>query len=94
MLVEGKLVTNGKYFLFPRLCERKYLLALSVLVCHIEGRILLYSARARRMLEAGHGAGMAAGTAAIGLGRSVFGVLERGRNQPQIAHPLVGLPFE
>jgi DNA polymerase-3 subunit epsilon len=64
--------------------ERKYLLALSVLVCHIEGRILLYNARARRMLEAGHGAGMAAGTAAIGLGRSVFGVLERGL----IAHAL------
>jgi DNA polymerase-3 subunit epsilon len=53
-------------------------LALSVLVCNIEGRILLYNARARQMLEAGHGAGMAAGTAAIGLGRSVFGVLERG----------------
>jgi DNA polymerase III subunit epsilon len=29
------------------------------------------------MLEACHGSGMAAGTAAIGLGRSVFGVLER-----------------
>ena len=62
-------------------------LALSVLVCNIEGCILLYNARARQMLQAGHGAGKAAGTAAIGLGRSVFGVLERGRNQPQIAHP-------
>jgi DNA polymerase-3 subunit epsilon len=57
--------------------EKKYLLALSVLVCQREGRILLYNARARRMLEACHGSGMAAGTAAIGLGRSVFGVLER-----------------
>jgi DNA polymerase-3 subunit epsilon len=53
-------------------------LALSVLVCNIEGRILLYNARARQMLEAGHSAGIATGTAAIGLGRSVFVVLERG----------------
>jgi DNA polymerase-3 subunit epsilon len=53
-------------------------LALSVLVCNIEGRILLYNARARQMLEAGHDTGMVAGTAAVGLGRSVFGVLERG----------------
>jgi DNA polymerase III subunit epsilon len=53
-------------------------LALSVLVCNIEGRILLYNARARQMLEAGHGAGVAAVPAAIGLGRSLFGVLERG----------------
>jgi DNA polymerase III subunit epsilon len=53
-------------------------LALSVLVCNVEGRILLYNARAKQMLEAGHGEGMAAGTAAVGLGRSVFGVLERG----------------
>jgi DNA polymerase III subunit epsilon len=45
-------------------------LAQSVLVCNIEGRILLYNARAKQMLEAGHGAGMAPGTAAIGLGRS------------------------
>lgn len=47
----------------------------SVLVCNIEGRILLYNARARQLLEAGRGG--AAGGAAVGLGRSLFGVLER-----------------
>lgn len=53
-------------------------LALSVLVCNIEGRILLYNTRAKQLLEADHDAGAAAGSAAIGLGRSVFGVIERG----------------
>lgn len=48
-------------------------LALGVLVCNIEGRMLLYNARARQLLETGH-----AGGPAIGLGRSVFGVIERG----------------
>lgn len=46
----------------------------SVLVCNIEGTILLYNTRARQLLEAGQGH---AGGAAIGLGRSLFGVLER-----------------
>ncbi|CAN7759470.1 exonuclease domain-containing protein [Cupriavidus necator] len=53
-------------------------LALSVLVCNIEGRILLYNDSARQLLEAGRGNAPAAGSAAIGLGRSVFGVIERG----------------
>jgi DNA polymerase-3 subunit epsilon len=60
-------------------------LALGVLVCNIEGRILLYNARARQLLElpgSGHGTGAAASTvltsAPIGLGRSVFGAIERG----------------
>lgn len=48
-------------------------LSFSVLVCNIEGRILLYNARAKQLLEAGNDAG-----AAVGLGRSVFGVIERG----------------
>lgn len=48
-------------------------LAQSVLVCNIEGRILLYNEGAKQLLEA---AGDAA--ASVGLGRSVFGVLERG----------------
>ncbi|RZI40950.1 PAS domain S-box protein [Herbaspirillum sp. HC18] len=43
----------------------------SVLVCNVEGTILLYNTRARQLLENGHGT-------AIGLGRSLFGVLERG----------------
>jgi DNA polymerase III subunit epsilon len=61
-------------------------LALSVLVCNIDGRILLYNIRAKQLLSAGHDAGAAANTAPIaapitapiGLGRSVFGVIERG----------------
>jgi DNA polymerase-3 subunit epsilon len=52
-------------------------LSLSVLVCSLEGRILLYNKRAKQLLEAGHDPGLSAGVAAIGLGRSVFGVLER-----------------
>jgi DNA polymerase III subunit epsilon len=48
-------------------------LALSVLVCNIEGHILLYNTRARRLLQTGHG-----GFESIGLGRSVFGVIDRG----------------
>jgi DNA polymerase III subunit epsilon len=53
-------------------------LALSVLVCNIEGRILLYNTRARQLLQTGRHGGAAAGITAIGLGRSVFGVIERG----------------
>ncbi|MGO4304382.1 exonuclease domain-containing protein [Cupriavidus sp. RAF12] len=53
-------------------------LALSVLVCNIEGRILLYNDSARRLLETGRSGAPPAGTAAIGLGRSVFGAIERG----------------
>jgi DNA polymerase III subunit epsilon len=49
-------------------------LAQSVLVCNLEGRILLYNTRATQLLETTHDA---AGTN-IGLGRSVFGVIERG----------------
>jgi DNA polymerase-3 subunit epsilon len=55
-------------------------LALSVLVCNIEGRILLYNARARQLFEEGH----ANIGSTIGLGRSVFGVIEHGL----IAHAL------
>lgn len=53
-------------------------LSLSVLVCNIEGQILLYNDSARQLLDAGRGGAPAAGTAAIGLGRSVFGAIERG----------------
>ena len=44
-------------------------LALGVLVCNLEGRILLYNTRAAQLLDS---------AAAVGLGRSVFGVIERG----------------
>lgn len=48
-------------------------LAQGVLVCNIEGRILLYNTRARKLFEAAQGS-----AAPVGLGRSVFGLLERG----------------
>lgn len=47
-------------------------LAQSVLVCNAEGRILLYNARATRLLAA-----TPDGDAPVGLGRSVFGLLDR-----------------
>jgi len=53
-------------------------LALSVLVCNVEGRILLYNTRSRQLIETGVEGNFAAGIATIGLGRSVFGVIERG----------------
>ena len=46
-------------------------LAVAVLVCNPEGRILLYNSRASALLDNGAGA-------APGLGRSVFGVVDRG----------------
>ena len=60
-------------------------LAQSVLVCNIDGQILLYNTRARQLLEAGHG-----GAAAVGLGRSLFGVLERGL----IVHALEQIQYQ
>lgn len=52
-------------------------LAQSVLVCNVEGRILLYNPRASQLLD-----GREAG--AVGLGRSLFGILD----QRLIAHGL------
>ena len=53
----------------------------SVVVCNLDGRVLLFNARARlqfRALVAAPGAGPALGGAeAIGLGRSVYAVLDR-----------------
>ncbi len=49
-------------------------LAQSVLVCNLEGRILLYNTRATQLLETTQ----EAASTNIGLGRSVFGVIERG----------------
>ncbi|HJV75188.1 MAG TPA: exonuclease domain-containing protein [Noviherbaspirillum sp.] len=60
-------------------------LAQSVLVCNIEGQILLYNTRARQLLEAGQSS-----AAAVGLGRSLFGVLERGL----IVHALEQIQYQ
>lgn len=51
-------------------------LSQSVVVCNLDGRILLYNSRARREFQALAGEGGAAG-ALIGLGRSIFTVVER-----------------
>jgi DNA polymerase III subunit epsilon len=55
-------------------------LALAVLVCNAEGRILLYNAAARQLLD--RGSGPRGGL--VGLGRSVFGIVDRSL----IAHAL------
>ena len=57
----------------------------SVIVCNLDGRILLYNNRARLQFKAlAGGDPAAAGGALIGLGRSIFAVLERNL----IAHTL------
>ena len=54
-------------------------LAHSVIVCNIEGRVLLYNARAMQLLRQPLDATAAAGKAhtLIGLGRSIFAVFDR-----------------
>jgi DNA polymerase-3 subunit epsilon len=52
-----------------------------VLVCHAEGRILLYNERAKALFAAGE---TTATAALVGLGRSVFALIDR----EQIAHAL------
>lgn len=60
-------------------------LAMGVLVCNLDGRILLYNNRARLQFKAlAQGPTSSAGGALIGLGRSIFAILERG----QITHAL------
>lgn len=49
----------------------------SVIVCNVDGRILLYNNGARRMFQAEAGPARPAGGSLVGLGRSIFGVLER-----------------
>lgn len=50
----------------------------SVIVCNIDGRILLYNNRARMLFQTlDDGAQSTSGTVLIGLGRSIFAVLER-----------------
>jgi DNA polymerase-3 subunit epsilon len=48
-------------------------LTLAVLVCNAEGRILLYNAAARQLLDRGPGPT----EGLVGLGRSVFGIVDR-----------------
>jgi DNA polymerase-3 subunit epsilon len=55
----------------------------AVLVCNVEGQILLYNAAARRLLDGGDGV-----SGPVGLGRSLFGVLDRSL----IGHALERLP--
>ncbi|MBI5790251.1 MAG: DNA polymerase III subunit epsilon [Rhodocyclales bacterium] len=60
-------------------------LAMGVVVCNLDGRILLYNSRARLQFKAlAQGPTSSSGGALIGLGRSIFSILERG----QITHSL------
>ena len=60
-------------------------LAMAVVVCNLDGRILLYNSRARLQFKAlAQGPTSMSGGALIGLGRSIFSILERG----QITHAL------
>ena len=50
----------------------------SVIVCNIDGRILLYNSRARLLFQASSPASQGtSGGSAVGLGRSIFAVLDR-----------------
>jgi DNA polymerase-3 subunit epsilon len=60
-------------------------LAMAVVVCNLDGRILLYNSRARLQFKAlAQGPTSMSGGALIGLGRSIFAILERA----QITHAL------
>jgi DNA polymerase-3 subunit epsilon len=60
-------------------------LAQAVVVCNLDGRILLYNSRARLQFRAlAQGSTTVSGGALIGLGRSIFSILERN----QIDHAL------
>ncbi len=56
-------------------------LAQSVVMCNVEGRILLYNARAKQLLQrpldAGADAGAGKAVSLIGLGRSIFAIFDR-----------------
>ena len=63
-------------------------LAQAVVVCNLDGRILLYNNRARLQFKAlAQGPTSASGGALIGLGRSIFSILER--NQVQHAQDVI-----
>lgn len=60
-------------------------LAQAVVVCNLDGRILLYNSRARLQFKAlAQGPTSVAGGAMIGLGRSIYSILERN----QVSHAL------
>lgn len=60
----------------------------SVIVCNLDGRVLLYNNRARRVLAALSDApNVAGGGELVGIGRSIFGIFERNL----IDHALDGL---
>jgi DNA polymerase-3 subunit epsilon len=63
-------------------------LAQAVVVCNLDGRILLYNNRARLQFKAlGQGPTSVSGGALIGLGRSIFSILEK--NQVQHAQEVI-----
>ena len=63
-------------------------LAQSVVVCNLDGRILLYNNRARLQFKAlAQGPTSVAGGALIGLGRSIFSILEK--NQVEHAQDVI-----
>ena len=63
-------------------------LAQAVVVCNLDGRILLYNNRARLQFKAlAQGPTSVSGGALIGLGRSIFSILER--NQVQHAEDVI-----
>jgi DNA polymerase-3 subunit epsilon len=72
--VEGQIATAGAELEQERnrLAALMSELTLAVLVCNIEGQILLYNAAARELFGVG---GAVAGE--VGLGRSIFGILDR-----------------
>ena len=59
----------------------------SVVVCNLDGRVLLYNHRARLQFRALSGAPASGGAELIGLGRSIYAVLDR----QLIAHALQGV---
>ena len=52
-------------------------LSLSVLVCNLRGRILLYNAGARQLFDVVHADTSMTTLVGVGLGRSVFGIIDR-----------------
>ena len=64
-------------------------LAQAVVVCNLDGRILLYNNRARLQFKAlAQGPTSVSGGALIGLGRSIFSILEK--NQVEHAQSVIG----
>lgn len=74
--VEDRIATSGAHLLQEknRLAALMSELAQSVLVCNSEGRVLLYNAQAARLLDQ---AGASSGASPVGLGRSIFAVLDK-----------------